>query len=200
MGLREENKIQTRQAICKNAVRLFKKNGFGAVGVRDIAKESGISIGTLYNYFSTKEEIIFALVDALTKELFSEWAQMGQKKSAQFSKAEDFFVAVFNLHLTHFKSDRLIVSEFLNILTNPDFVREQFKDRILNYKNVFWEFIKESYRANGFKLRDTPFVRDFFWSVYVGSMIHWVSEDKPSGRLDEYFKTVALCLAHGIGQ
>lgn len=45
------------------AERLVKGNGLHQLKLRDIAKESGKSLGNLYNYFQNKEAIIEALVE-----------------------------------------------------------------------------------------------------------------------------------------
>jgi AcrR family transcriptional regulator len=52
-----------RQQILEAAVRCFSRNGFHATTTADIVRESGVSQGTLYLYFATKEDIVVALAD-----------------------------------------------------------------------------------------------------------------------------------------
>lgn len=54
---------QHRREIVDAAERLVKGKGLHQLKLRDIAKESGKSLGTLYNYFQNKEAIIEALVE-----------------------------------------------------------------------------------------------------------------------------------------
>ncbi len=49
--------------IVKAAAALFIKQGTVNTGVRDIAEASGITVGTLYHYFKSKEEIIASFMD-----------------------------------------------------------------------------------------------------------------------------------------
>jgi len=56
---------ETRRAILRAAARAAARVGFDAVTLREIAKETGIAVGTLYRYFPGKE----ALQDALMLEL-----------------------------------------------------------------------------------------------------------------------------------
>lgn len=51
---------QHRREIVDAAERLVKGNGLHQLKLRDIAKESGKSLGNLYNYFQNKEAIISA--------------------------------------------------------------------------------------------------------------------------------------------
>jgi AcrR family transcriptional regulator len=52
-----------RQQILEAARRCFSRDGFHATTTADIVRESGVSQGTLYLYFATKEDVIVALAD-----------------------------------------------------------------------------------------------------------------------------------------
>ncbi|MFD4698023.1 TetR/AcrR family transcriptional regulator [Streptomyces niveus] len=56
-GLRERKKRQTRQYISDVATHLFIERGFDAVTIAEIAEASDVSVNTVYNYFSTKEDL-----------------------------------------------------------------------------------------------------------------------------------------------
>jgi AcrR family transcriptional regulator len=58
-SLREQKKQQTREAIATAAAQLFSDRGFAAVTVDDIAQAVGISRQTVFNYFPSKEQMLF---------------------------------------------------------------------------------------------------------------------------------------------
>jgi len=62
-GLREQQKEQRRSAILRAAARLFAKRGYADTGMQEIAERAGLAVGTLYNYFPSKPEIVLALVE-----------------------------------------------------------------------------------------------------------------------------------------
>lgn len=58
-----------REQIIKGAISLFKEKGFHRTTTREIAKESGFSIGTLYEYIRTKEDILFLVCDSIFEQV-----------------------------------------------------------------------------------------------------------------------------------
>jgi AcrR family transcriptional regulator len=58
-GLRERKKQQTRLAISQVATRMFIERGFDNVTVAEVAEAAQVSVNTIFNYFSTKEELFF---------------------------------------------------------------------------------------------------------------------------------------------
>ena len=68
-GLRERKKRRTRQQISDVATTLFVRRGFDHVKVSQIAQIVGVSEKTVYNYFPTKESLVFDRTDATVERL-----------------------------------------------------------------------------------------------------------------------------------
>lgn len=62
-SLREKQKEMTINLILDAADELFHKKGFDDVRTAEIAKLAGVSEGTLYNYFSSKSEMMLKMVE-----------------------------------------------------------------------------------------------------------------------------------------
>lgn len=71
-SVKDERLIKKRRKqMIQGAITLFKKKGFHKTTTREIAKQSGFSIGTLYEYIRTKEDVLFLVVDAIYEEVQS---------------------------------------------------------------------------------------------------------------------------------
>lgn len=56
------NTQERRRRIVDTALQLFSENGYDKTSIRDIAKHASMSLGLLYNYFSSKEQLLEAIV------------------------------------------------------------------------------------------------------------------------------------------
>jgi len=68
-GLRERKKQETRQLLADTARRLFAEHGFERVSVAEIAREANVSVATVFNYFPTKEDLVYSRLEAFEEEL-----------------------------------------------------------------------------------------------------------------------------------
>jgi AcrR family transcriptional regulator len=71
LGLRERKKQQTRRAIRETAMRLFLERGFERVSVAEVARAADVSEQTVFNYFPTKEDLVYERMDAFEHELLA---------------------------------------------------------------------------------------------------------------------------------
>jgi AcrR family transcriptional regulator len=65
---RDENK---RKAILQTSKLLFAQKGFFGTAISDIVRETGMTVGTIYTYFTSKDEIVHAIVEEGWSELYS---------------------------------------------------------------------------------------------------------------------------------
>eukprot|EP00439_Symbiodinium_sp_Y106_P087681 s1_g217.t1 len=86
-GLRERKKAQTREKIVLEAKQLFRKNGFEETLIEEIASQAVVSEGTVYNYFPTKTDILFATLEADTAHFVSQVQSIANSKSRSFKSA-----------------------------------------------------------------------------------------------------------------
>ena len=108
MKVSAKQKMETRQAIIRAATDLIIEKGFKAATMRAISRAAGVGDATIYNYFPTKEAILFAYyedqlnvcIDKLKAiEGFNEFTLQEQLQ------------AFFNTQLELFTPDREFVEE-----------------------------------------------------------------------------------------
>ncbi|MDP3261429.1 MAG: TetR/AcrR family transcriptional regulator [Tabrizicola sp.] len=73
-GLRARHKADRTRRMQEAAAGLFREAGYGAARMEDIAAAADVSVGTLYNYFETKGDLLLAIVSMEVEEVLSEGA------------------------------------------------------------------------------------------------------------------------------
>lgn len=71
-GLRARHKADRTRRMQEAAAGLFREAGYGAARMEDIAAAADVSVGTLYNYFETKGDLLLAIVSMEVEEVLSE--------------------------------------------------------------------------------------------------------------------------------
>ena len=70
-GLRERKKEQTRRLIAETARQLFSERGFEHVTIAEIAEAAEVAVQTVFNYFPTKEDLVYWRLASFEGELLA---------------------------------------------------------------------------------------------------------------------------------
>ena len=167
MGRRERKKLQSRKMILEAAISEFSKKGYKETSVADIMTAADLGIGTFYNYFASKEELLFsllgrlgetirmALAEARSAERNSlELLEVGARVTAKFLDENRFVMPLF-LSVSHHKPQ-----EGPEGKPHPSRMAPQVK-------RVFTEIIREGQKAGEIR-GDVPvdLIAEMFHSLY----------------------------------
>lgn len=65
------NKIVTsKEAILNSAKEIAYRDGISKLNIRTLASECGVSVGSIYNYFPTKDDLVIAVIEEFWKNIF----------------------------------------------------------------------------------------------------------------------------------
>jgi len=103
MGLRAEKKEETRQAILRTSLTLFRDHGFDATRVQDVTTRLRISEATFFNYFPTKD----AVLEAAARDLLGGTVEfLRQDVTRQDRPVQERLEQLVHTFATHFAGDR----------------------------------------------------------------------------------------------
>jgi TetR/AcrR family transcriptional regulator, cholesterol catabolism regulator len=69
-----------RDEMIRGAVSLFKQKGYHRTTTREIARAAGFSIGTLYEYIRTKEDVLYLVCDSIYDQVKNQLQRMDLEK------------------------------------------------------------------------------------------------------------------------
>ena len=91
----KKNKSKARQRIVETAEKLFYAEGIRSVGIDRIIAEAEVAKMTLYNHFSSKDDLILAVLEYREEkfdEMFQKW--MERRVNKGMDRLEAFFAAL----------------------------------------------------------------------------------------------------------
>ena len=175
IGKEKSQKIQEqrREQILDVAIELFDCNGYSETRIIDIANAAGISKGLVYNYFSSKEDILYAFTDSM--------------------------IACFE-ELNNFPSPRAAMKEFaIRLLSTPEqtgyipplriFITVAIKNEIKNptkpnpasqhfSQEYFEALIKKGQELGEFREGDSKLFADIYWKYLLGCLIGYLKREQ----------------------
>jgi AcrR family transcriptional regulator len=171
MRITADEKKATRERILDAAVSLFRSRGFDSTTTRDIAQESGIATGTLFNYFETKEAIVAVLADeALGK------ARTALARRTNASGLEEELFAYVAAELRQLKPLRKFITPLLETTLSPLATARQNDHSALRTDHL--ETVSGLARKHGFDELSTVALQ-VYWTLYTGVLAHWASDKSP---------------------
>ncbi|QDI91740.1 TetR/AcrR family transcriptional regulator [Salicibibacter halophilus] len=96
--VKDEQLIQKRRdQMVKSAVKLFQEKGFHRTTTREIARASGFSVGTMYEYVTSKEDILYLVCDAVYDEVTDRFNQLLDQSLPAAERFEQMVTALFQV-------------------------------------------------------------------------------------------------------
>lgn len=120
---REQKKLLAKQTIMETAIEQFVQQGFQATSIADIMKAAHMGLGTFYNYFDSKDQLLHYLLDNLAVQLQQ---RLQHLTAEQKSKAEILREMVL-MTAQLVDSNKYVLPLFLSAGARPEQASEEAK-------------------------------------------------------------------------
>lgn len=107
VGLREKQKADRTRRILEAASTLFRAQGYDAVRIEDIATAAEVSVGTCYNYFSTKGDLLLAIVSMEVEEVVEAGRALVFDPPPDVARALDDLIGLYYDHSLFYLSKEM---------------------------------------------------------------------------------------------
>jgi AcrR family transcriptional regulator len=182
MKISQEQKIESRKAIISAAVDLISEKGFKTSTMRGIAKAAGVGEATIYNYFPTKEAILYGYYQDHMLGCIEALKQVADFHT--FSLQEQL-QSLFETSLNLYLPEREFVGQTFGLVFLGG-SREW--SRIKPIREAFLSAVNDMLAAAA-EAEEIPepvfqeFVGQFFMDAYLGTVHYWLS-DRSDGFTD----------------
>lgn len=168
--------VSKKEKILIAAMKLLVENGIQATPMSAIAKAAGTGMGTIYNYFPTKEDLINAIyLHIKTFEIAQTLKSLDQSSSlkAQFLA---FYMAFINFYLKHPES-----FAFMAQMQNAPIITEATKAQGKTAFTPVFELIKQGQREGIIKDIEMESIL-YFLAGTINTFVRWILEMPAKSR------------------
>ena len=144
-----------RRQIADAAVRLFIVNGFEKTTTRQIARAARLSIGSLYEYFATKEDVLYLVLDSLYIEIENA-TTLAISKSRSGKEALVELIRQY-LHVCNRLNDYMLL-----LYQETHMLPKEWRKRVLrnetNITQIFETVLRDIFNANDLAHLDKSYI------------------------------------------
>jgi len=139
---RERERLQHRKEILDAALGLFSEKGYHNVSMEEIARKAEFGVGTLYNFFRSKEELYKSLIREVADKFHSSLTKAIEEKGDEIEKLKNYLKIKGEIFKENLQVIRLYFAEtkgisFSVIAGLEAELREQYNDFLKRLSKLF---------------------------------------------------------------
>jgi len=183
------SKEAKKEQIMKTALELFAKKGFYTTTIADIAREMGMSVGNMYNYFPSKESLAKELLIYTSKKFGDEIKKINEMDITSKEKIRKIVELYFNMA----KKEPELVDYFMRVyLSNKEIFNNGCEGMLCvsAFVTEIMIFFEEGVRKKELKNQDF-FAAFGLFMGYIGGLAFLFREGILGKDLEEYIEPVS---------
>jgi AcrR family transcriptional regulator len=170
---------ETRARILDAAVALFRRRGFDAATMREIAAEAGVATGAAYYYFDSKDAIVLAFYDRAQRE-------MEARLEDALAGTRDFegrLRALIEVKLEYFAPDRALLGALARY-SDPEHPLSPFSVATREIRERDMKFFERVLAESKVKVTADlwPLLPQMLWMYQMGVVLFWLYDRSPGQR------------------
>lgn len=174
----ENSKTKNRKdRILDAALRIFAQNGFQISTISEISREAGVSEATIYEYFGTKEDLLFAIPEKISKESKKELDQILPLLPGVEDRVKAILRGYVRLYQTNPDYSALVL---LQLMSSKRFRQTAAHAAIRASASSLLDCIREGIQNGTFKKDSNPYlIRSIFLGTIEHMFIYWHMKGRP---------------------
>ncbi len=169
------------EKLSASALALFVERGYHATSVDQIAAGAGLTKGGVYFYFEKKENILFQLVETISREYIDE---IGTRIERDYERAQDRLVSLMRWQANYAKANPregiLLITTSLEFRDSTGILATQISDVYQRLHALLMRVFEHGRRTGEFTNRvRTRELASFYIAAHDGMMLEWYRSKRP---------------------
>lgn len=137
-----------KETIKATAEKMFREKGYAATSMRDLAKEVGIEAPSLYNHYTSKEQLLKEICFGIAEQFFKAFDESFDADEKAAKKLKTAIKAHVGVIANNIEASSVFFQEWM-FLTEPDLGK--FKKMRFEYEQKFKDIIDKGIKKGDFK-------------------------------------------------
>jgi len=195
----ERHRERRKGELLLAAQRVFSRAGFHAANISDVASEAGVSQGTVYHYFESKEELLIEVYTQWeTANLSNEIEQAIEQAPTATKKLEFLGHAASKRIASNLQLLQASVEFWSHIPRNSD-IRKGFRKMFARMAEEIAQVIHAGVKSGEFQNVNETVLARLFIATYDGLILQWLT-DRKSVDWDTCTETLITIMLHGLSR
>lgn len=168
----KKERLDRKQAIISASIEIIDENGIHGFSTRKVSNRLGISEGTIFRYFQTKNELLLAILDRYSQH-YSEITKAIKEKNLAPIEAIEFFIASY---AAYYESDPKLtaVAQIADSASGEDRLKEKAM-RIFQMRCEYLQALITEAQKSGVLSRDIDSVKlsEIIWGGFWIICLKW---------------------------
>ncbi len=166
-----------KDRIMEAALHIFAEKGFQNATITEISKEAGVSEATIYEYFGTKEDLLFAIPEKISNQTYDESSKILPYIKGVEGKLRAILLSYFNLYQSNPHYSALVL---LQLMSNKRFRETPAHAAIRRSAHRLLDCIREGIADGTFKKdADAYLIRSMLMGTIEHLFIQWHMQGRP---------------------
>ena len=179
---KKKRNLDKQNAILEGALRVFGEKGFEDATVAAICAEAGISEPTLYEYFDSKEDVLFSISELYTRREFERFSELMHFIDAPRERVR----AIIQAYLEFYQNNPLYTSvALLTLKGNRRYLASPAYQSVRDAARPLIEVLRDGVQRGVFRDDLDPYlVRNMVLGFIEHLTIQWLLVGRPKGIAD----------------
>jgi AcrR family transcriptional regulator len=183
------------------ALELFRRQGFEPTTMRTIAAQAGVSLGSAYYYFESKEDLVMAYYERAMESMTPRMEAVLAGTAGIKTSFEERVAAVMAVKFDYFRPNRVFLGALLRHAADPENRLSPFSKATRHIRErdqaYFARAIAES-REVRVPEELVAHLPRLLWLYQMGLILYWIYDRSPGQRQTRVLREKSLTLIAGL--
>jgi AcrR family transcriptional regulator len=177
--------------------QMASEKGFDAISVNEVAERAKMSVGGLYRYISTKQDLLVLVCDSIHLESLEELKKAAKSVSGITNKLEAAYLCYWDRHWQAHASIAIAYREYKSL---PEETKKRYLDHQNKIADFFSDIIRAGVMAEEFcEVDDQLLAHEMIFLAHMRALKGWALLDRTREQVRGEHLQLVLCRL-GVGK